>query len=108
VILIITELYKISDLVDDFEILWYVIGIEQARTAIKMLRPRIKRFDDLQNDLRELKMKRWRQNTNNIEEREPAVKETYVGVLISLWLFLFPIFLFSTQTNNFSWMGYRG
>jgi hypothetical protein len=27
--------------------------------------------------------------------------ETYVGVLISLWLFLFPTFIFAAQTKEF-------
>jgi hypothetical protein len=29
----------------------------------------------------------------------------YVGVLISLWLFLFHIFVFAAQPKEFSWMG---
>jgi hypothetical protein len=36
-----------------------------------------------------------------------AKQAIYVGVLISLWLFLFTIFLFAAQTKSFSFDGLK-
>jgi hypothetical protein len=39
-------------------------------------RPELRLLEDTENDLLELKMKRWRQKANNREERELAIKVT--------------------------------
>jgi hypothetical protein len=85
------ELYKAPDLVADInrkrlEWLGHVIRMDQRRVVKKIFdsepegrrkvgRPRLRWLDDVENDLRVMKVKRWRKKAQNIEERASVIKE---------------------------------
>jgi hypothetical protein len=47
-------------------------------TGRELGRPRLRWMADAENDLRELKVMRWRQTANSIEECVPVIKGTKV------------------------------
>jgi len=43
-----------------------------------MARPRLRRMEAVEKDIREMKVRRWRHKTVDREERSPATKEAKV------------------------------
>jgi hypothetical protein len=88
------ELYKAPDLVVDIKMkrlewLGHVIRMDQRRAVkkifdskpeerIKVGRPRLRWLDDVENDLRVMKIKRWRKNAQNRKEWASVIKEAKV------------------------------
>jgi hypothetical protein len=88
------ELYKAPDLVADIErkqLEWlgHVTRIDQRKIVKKMFestsegrrkvgRPRLRWLDDVENDLRVIKVRRWRKKAQNREELAPVIKKAKV------------------------------
>jgi hypothetical protein len=88
------ELHKAPDLVVDInrkrlEWLGHVIRTDQRRVVKKIFdskpegrrkvgRPRLRWLDDVENDLRVMKIKRWRKKAQNREEWASVIKEVKV------------------------------